>query len=119
MVIRSCHDITERKLSELALQEQLKFETVLAGLLTTFINLPPTQLDGQIIEAQKRICETLGLDRSTLGQATAEGDNLIITHSWAAEGFKVGRRLNWPRSRILSGCSRLYSRDKRYGGDYL
>ena len=80
-------DITERKLSELALAEQLKFETVLAGLLTTFINLTPSQLDGQIVEAQKRICETLGLDRSSLAVVPVEGDDLIITHSWAAEGF--------------------------------
>ena len=85
--IDSCFDIHDRKLSEQALEEQLKFETVLAGLLTTFINLPPSELDVQIVEAQKRICETLGLDRSTLAQVTVEGDDLIITHSWAADGI--------------------------------
>ncbi|MGA7410372.1 MAG: sigma 54-interacting transcriptional regulator [Bryobacteraceae bacterium] len=106
--IHSCYDITERKLSELALEEQLKFETVMAGLLTTFINLPPTQLDGQIVEALKRICETLGLDRSMLAQLPIEGDDLIVTHSWAAEGFNVAgplsrRQLPWIVRTMMSG----------------
>ena len=92
--IGSCLDITDRKLSEQALAEQLKFDTMLGELLTEFINLPASRLDAQIIEAQKRICETLGLDRSSLGYQTVEGNDLIITHSWAAEGFKAGRRLS-------------------------
>jgi PAS domain S-box-containing protein len=113
--IDSCLDIHDRKLSELALQEQLKFETVLAGLLTTFIDLPPARLDGQILEAQKRICETLGLDRSTLGHATAEGGDFIITHSWAAEGFDVGGRFSkqefpWVMRMLLDGQSLSFTR---------
>jgi transcriptional regulator with GAF, ATPase, and Fis domain len=105
----------DRKLSELALQEQLKFETVLAGLLTTFIDIPPARLDGQIIEAQKRICETLGLDCSTLGHATAEGDDSIVTHSWAVEGFNVGRRFSkqefpWVMRMLLDGQSLSFTR---------
>ena len=48
--------------------EQLKFEVMLGELLTTFINVPASQLDAHILEAQKRICETLGLDRSSLAQ---------------------------------------------------
>jgi formate hydrogenlyase transcriptional activator len=113
--IGSCIDITDRKLSEQALAEQLKFETVLGELLTAFVNLSPSQLDAQIIEAQKRICETLGLDRSTLGQVTVEGDDLIITHSWAAEGFKVGRRLSkrefpWVMQMLLDGRPLKFAR---------
>ncbi len=106
--IHSCHDITERKLSELALAEQLKFETVLAGLLTTFIGLTPSQLDGQIVEAQRRICETLGLDRSSLSRLAVEGADLTITHSWAAEGFNRSRHLSrrdvpWIAGMLLDG----------------
>ena len=102
-------DVSDSKCSqELAIAEQLKFETALGELLTTFINLSPSQLDAQIIEAQKRICETLGLDRCALGQATGEGDDLIITHSWAAEGFNTSRRLSkrefpWVMQMLLDG----------------
>ena len=65
-------------------------------------------MDGQIKEAQKRICETLGLDRSTLAQLPVEGDDLIVTHSWAAEGFNVAgplsrRDLPWMARRMMSG----------------
>ncbi len=113
--IGSCLDITDRKLSEQALAEQLKFETVLGQLLTTFIDFSTSQLDAQIVEAQKRICETLDLDRSTLGQVTVEGDDLIITHSWAAEGFKVGRHLSkrefpWVMQTLLDGRPLKFAR---------
>ena len=104
----TCLDINQRKLSELALEEQLKFETVLAGLLTTFIGLTPSQLDGQIVEAQRRICETLGLDRSSLAVIPVEGDDLTITHSWAAAAFNLPQRLSkrdlpWVARRLLDG----------------
>ena len=104
----TCLDINQRKLSELALAEQLKFETVLAGLLTTFIGLTPSQLDGQIVEAQRRICETLSLDRSSLAVIPVEGDDLNITHSWAAVGFNLPQRLSkrdlpWVARRLLDG----------------
>ena len=84
--------ITERKRIEEALTEQLKFETLLAELSATFINLPANQVDGQIKEAQKRICETLGLDRSTLGQLLAA--RFTITHSWTREGFEPPPRIS-------------------------
>ena len=106
--IDSCLDITDRKLSEQALTEQLKFQTMLGELLTAFISLTPGRLDSQIKEVQKRICETLGLDRSMLAQLPVEGDDLIITHSWAAEGFSVAgplsrRHLPWMVRTMMSG----------------
>ena len=106
--IDSCFDIHDRKLSEQALAEQLKLEIVLVGLLTKFIGLAPGQVDAQIVEAQRGICETLGLDRSSLAQLPVEGDDLIISHSWAAEGFKAGRRLSkrdlpWVARMLLDG----------------
>ena len=80
----------------------------LAGLLTTFIGLTPSQLDGQIVEAQRRICETLGLDRSSLAVIPVEGDDLTITHSWAAPAFNLPQRLSkrdlpWVVRRLLDG----------------
>jgi len=83
-----CIDKTDRERSGLGLAEQLQFETMLAEISATFISVPVDQLDDHIKEGQKRICETLGLDRSTLGQISAE-HKLIVTHSWAAEGFEA------------------------------
>ena len=91
-----------------ALAEQLKFETMLAEMSTIFISVDADQLDGQIIEGQKRICEMLGLDRSTLAQVSAEQNKLIITHSWAAQGFEALPALTqsdfpWMTRTLLSG----------------
>ena len=74
--------------------EQLKFEVMLGELLTKFINLPASQLDAHILEAQKRICETLGLDRSSLAQQNVEGDDIIVTHRWVADGSDDSRPLS-------------------------
>jgi transcriptional regulator with GAF, ATPase, and Fis domain len=87
--IGSCIDVTDQHLSKQTVEEQLKFETMLAEISATFISLPADQLDSQIREGQKRICETLGLDRSALAQISAEHNKLVITHSWAADGFEA------------------------------
>jgi formate hydrogenlyase transcriptional activator len=86
--IGSCLDITDRKASEQAIGEQLKFETLLTELSATLINLPTDGVEGQINEAQRRICEVLGLDRITLVQIVSERDDPVITHSWTREGFE-------------------------------
>ena len=87
--------------------EQLKFEVMLGELLTTFINVPASQLDAHILEAQKRICETLGLDRSSLAQRV-EGDDIIVTHRWVADGSDDSRPLStrdipWLARKLLGG----------------
>ncbi|HTS07497.1 MAG TPA: sigma 54-interacting transcriptional regulator, partial [Candidatus Eisenbacteria bacterium] len=87
--IGSCIDVTDQQLSRQAVEEQLKFETMLAEISATFISLSADQLDAQIKEGQKRICEALGLDRSALAQISPENQKLIITHSWAADGFEA------------------------------
>ena len=106
--IGSCIDITEQKLSKQALAEQLRFETMLAEISATFISLPPDQLDSQIREGQKRICETLGLQRSALAQISAENKKLVTTHWWAADGIETLPILTqddfpWMTRLLLSG----------------
>jgi transcriptional regulator with GAF, ATPase, and Fis domain len=48
---------------------RLRFESLLADLSAGFVNLPPDRVDGAVIDAQRRICECFGLDRSALWQA--------------------------------------------------
>ena len=110
-----CIDMTDRELSKQSLAEQLKLETMLAEISATFISLPMNQVDGQIQEAQKRICETLSLDRSTLCQFNAETSELLITHSWAAEGLKAcpsvsERDLAWMTRTLQSGKFMSFTR---------
>jgi formate hydrogenlyase transcriptional activator len=108
-------DITDRKISEQALADQLAFATLLAELSATFINLPAEQVDDQIEIAQRRICEQLGLDRSTVIQVSPSGDEIVSSHSWAAEGFESFPLLSmqylpWAARTVLGGQAVSFAR---------
>ena len=101
-------DITERKRIEEALNEQLVFESLMAELLATFVNVDATQVDAKIEVAQKLICQALGLDRSTLAKVSPKGDDFIVTHYWVAERLDRTSVLNaqdlpWVVRTILAG----------------
>ncbi len=71
------------------LEERLRFEVLLTELLARFVNIPHEQVDGAIDNAQQRICEALGLDRSTLYELRgAVARDFVTTHCWARPGFK-------------------------------
>ena len=74
-------DITPRKLIAETLEERVHFETLLAELSARFVNLPADRIDSTIEDAQRRICELLDIDRSTLWQVS-EGDpgTLLLTN---------------------------------------
>jgi transcriptional regulator with GAF, ATPase, and Fis domain len=70
-----------------AIEARLRFERLLADLATSFVALPTDKVDAAIEEAQRRIGETLALDRSSLFQFSPDGE-MILTHSWVAPGFQ-------------------------------
>jgi two-component system sensor kinase FixL len=69
------------------LDERLRFESLLARLSTTFINLPVEEIDSQIERGLQQIVEFLGVARSSLGQFLGDGGQLVITHSYVAKSF--------------------------------
>jgi PAS domain S-box-containing protein len=104
-------DITNRKQAEQALEERLKFETLLAELSARFVNLPVDQIDSAIEDAQRRICELLDIDRSTLWRVS-EGDlgTLLLTNFHQPQGITTPPdRMNardffpWTVQKILGG----------------
>lgn len=66
-----------------ALDERSGFEALQLDLSTSFVALPADQVDGAIEDAQRRIVETLALDRCSLFQYTAEGE-MVLTHTWGS-----------------------------------
>ncbi|MBC2709811.1 MAG: sigma 54-interacting transcriptional regulator [Desulfosarcina sp.] len=58
----------KRKQVEKRYAERLRFETLLTELSARFVSLPAGQIDAAIRDAQHRICDHLGLDRSVLWQ---------------------------------------------------
>jgi formate hydrogenlyase transcriptional activator len=69
------------------LEERLRFETLLGDLSTGFVGLSADQVDGAIEDAQRRIVDTLALDRSTLFQYSEESKEVILTHFWVRPGL--------------------------------
>lgn len=65
-------------------EERLRFETLLADLSARFIRLPADEIDSEIEEAQRRICECLDLDLSTLWQWSGERPAVFtLTHLYS------------------------------------
>lgn len=63
------------------LNQRLRFEELLSDISTKFINLPVEQIDSAIITAQRKICECLGFDISSVWQWSDERrDSFTLTH---------------------------------------
>jgi signal transduction histidine kinase len=71
-------------------QDRLRFETFLANLSATVVNIPATEVDSQIEAALRQIVEFLDLDRSGFGELSPEG--LVITHSYEVPGVPPSPR---------------------------
>jgi PAS domain S-box-containing protein len=75
-----------RKQAEDDAAEQLRFEALLVDLSSKFVNVLPGEVDREIVEAQRRICEFLGLDISALWQWSDEArSTLKFTHIYRVQ----------------------------------
>ena len=98
-----------------ALEERLRFEVLLTELLAGFVNIPGDKVDGAIENAQQRICEALGLDRSTLYQLREPSQDVVTTHCWAKPEFQpnplvpVGTVYPWASRQLLAGRTVQFS----------
>jgi transcriptional regulator with GAF, ATPase, and Fis domain len=96
-------------LVDIADRQRLGFEALLADLSARFVHVPADQVDRMIEEAQRRICQALGLDRSTLLQRSGEEEDLVITHTWAmpsyapSPGLFAARDFPWVHQTLLRG----------------
>jgi GAF domain-containing protein len=67
------------------LEERLRFETLLTDISARFVNLPADHVDREIEDAQRAICECLGIDHSSLWQVASEDvDQLLLAHLYRA-----------------------------------
>ena len=64
-------------------EKQLQFEMLLANISAGFINLPADQIDNEIENAQRQVCEFLDLDLCAVWQQLAQDKNdLMMTHAY-------------------------------------
>ena len=82
---------------------------MLAGISARFVNLPTDQIDNEIEDAQRRICECLGLDLSALWQWSDENPRfLTVTHLHSLpegpsrpEGINAQEAFPWVLEKVL------------------
>jgi transcriptional regulator with GAF, ATPase, and Fis domain len=99
------------------LEERLRFETLLVEISGRFVNVPPHQVDSEIGDAQRRICEFLDLDRSSLWQVPEkEPVSLLMTHMYQPQGTPPppGRLIEelfpWTRQKVLAGETVIFAK---------
>lgn len=92
------------------LASALRLQRLLAEISSRFVTRPAGRMDDTIEETQRLICETLGLDRSTLWQITGDGTEMMLTHFWQPAGgiplrrnFITNGNLPWAEGRIRRG----------------
>ncbi len=94
-----------------ALEDRLRFETVLADLSSRFVNLEAADVDREIDNAQRRVCECLGLDLAALWQLSPEEPEVLrMTHLYRPlggppipEDFDARDYNPWALGRVLGG----------------
>ncbi len=99
------------------LEERLRFEALLVEISARFVNLPTDQIDGEIEDAQRRICECLGLDLSALWQWSDERPRFMtVTHFHRPpegpsrpEGIDGQESFPWVYQKMLHGETLAYS----------
>ena len=74
-------------------EERVRFESLLSELSSKFVNLAANEVDSQIEAGLRRIVELLGIDRSGLGEVSADGRQFIVTHSYQLPGVPPSAKL--------------------------
>ena len=119
LVLASIVDITERRrLQELRQHEvddQIRFQRLVAELSVAFINHPSSTIHEGIEEALRRVATAFEIDRATFHRldGDSEAEDVI---SWAADGIPPlddraadRERLPWTTERVLAGAIASFS----------
>jgi PAS domain S-box-containing protein len=86
-VLGISRDITKRKQAEEALDERLRFETLLTELSAAFANLSPNEVDREIDKWLKTLVESLGVDRASFFQLGEDWINFPGSPPSCVEGL--------------------------------
>jgi len=100
------------------LETQLGFDITLAEISTGFINMPADQVSQGIQKTQRRVCESLGLDRVSLWQVSeSDPESFVLTHLHqppdaqpAPERIKAMEYFPWTIQKTRAGETIVLSR---------
>jgi len=103
-------DITRYKQLAEEQAEDSGFANLIADLSSKFVNVPAAEVDSAIEDAQRRVCEFLGLDLSSLWQPViGTSDEYRLTHHHRSAGGPPIRHMSakdnfpWCLQRLLAG----------------
>jgi PAS domain S-box-containing protein len=94
------------------LSDLLEFETLFYDASTKFINLAPGELDREIEDVQRRVCEILDLDLAALWEGSlGDPTSLTLTHFHTSDtslmqpvlGMRAGDYFPWLEQQMLAG----------------
>src|SRR5262249_47930109 len=97
-IVTTCEDISERRVTEEAIQFRFRFEKLITSISSRFINLVAGEIDNEINRALRLIGEFDGVDRSYVFQFYDHGTKFSNTHEWCSEGAE-------PQIQRLQGIS--------------
>ncbi|OQW97514.1 MAG: hypothetical protein BWK77_01545, partial [Verrucomicrobia bacterium A1] len=87
-IIVIVRNITDRRLTEKALEYRLELEMLIATLSTRFINVSSDEMDGAVSDALWVIGKFAEVDRSYIFQFSADGIHMDNSHEWCPESVK-------------------------------
>jgi signal transduction histidine kinase/integral membrane sensor domain MASE1 len=96
----------ERRRSNEALTERLRFEELLVRLSSTFVHLPSQEVETAFATSLRQLGQFLGLDRLTLLRLSRDAEEFVVAHSWSRPGaspprVSVSRDFPWITAQIL------------------
>jgi PAS domain S-box-containing protein len=102
---------------QIELQEQLRFDTLISDLSARFISMPADQVDSEVEDAQRRVCDCLGFGASGLWQWEADNPNtLMLTHHHLPPGgppvpepMNAAEHFPWALCEMMAGRRVLFS----------
>lgn len=107
-------DITERKLAEQALLNQLAFDEILTRILARFATSPYDEMDQSIVLGLGEIAEFMGADYADVFLLSEDKTNWRVTHCWE----KLSRQKDDFADTIISGRFR-WSEDQLLKGEVI
>ena len=99
-------------------EERLRFEMLLSDISAHFINLPTSQVDNAIVDAQRQVCECLDLDICSLWQQSPDSSgSIFLTHYYLSPGlpplpkvWDIKDSFPWALKKFLRGENIVISR---------
>jgi PAS domain S-box-containing protein len=108
----------ERKRAEEALDERLRFETLVTELSAAFTSLSPNEVDRKIDKWLQTLAEFLGVDRASFLQFEEDWTTLYRSHSYTVPGieplplppFGLTDQFPWITDQLRQGVTVKWSR---------